>query len=207
MKTATLTAVLFSVFLMPIYGQINPVENLTYWSSYTGSDTYFRLDWDVPETGNDPLVGYNIYRGNELYRFQTENFICHVIPEMDEPCMNDTGEFIWNSGNPFWTHVTAVYSTNHIESIYNDSIYIEGPLIGIKKIKKQKRILYPNPATGMVYMENEHIQKILVFDLNGKIVKKFNPKSQLDLSALPKGIYLMKLLGEEKQYVEKIVLQ
>ncbi|HET8810277.1 MAG TPA: T9SS type A sorting domain-containing protein [Flavobacteriaceae bacterium] len=193
-------------FAFSLSAQINPVTNLTYQHYYTGSDTYFRLDWDVPATSQDVLKGYNIYQGNTLYTFITDDFLCYDYPPFADPCLNDPGYFLANG--PFWTHVTAVYNSNLVESSYDDSIYIEGALIGINEIKYNKKpILYPNPTTGKLNIDYKDIQQILIFGLNGKLIAKFETSPQIDLSGIPKGLYFVKLINGEQTFLSKLVLE
>ena len=74
MKKKLLLFALFSgLFCFHSFGQNNPVENLTWSQSYVYMHNFFELDWDEPATPHDELIGYNVYRNDELYRFQTDN--------------------------------------------------------------------------------------------------------------------------------------
>lgn len=50
--------------------------------------------------------------------------------------------------------------------------------------------IYPNPTTGAVYF-GENIENGSVLDLNGKIILSFSNVSELDLSELKQGIYIV----------------
>ncbi|NME69317.1 carbohydrate-binding protein [Flammeovirga aprica] len=76
----------------------------------------------------------------------------------------------------------------------------------------QKVNAYPNPSTGVVNIDGLEIGKytILVYNLNGEEVQNttidFNYKHQLNLSTLPKGIYFINIIGDDKSDKIKVVL-
>ena len=56
-------------------------------------------------------------------------------------------------------------------------------------------------------IKSENLKKIKVFSLNGKIIKEFNPKEQIDLSRISKGIYIIKLIFESGISTQKIIVK
>lgn len=207
MKKITLLIIFGAVFCQ-VRGQIDPVDNLIWNQWYIHSYNQFEMHWDVPNTSTDTLVGFNIYQGDVFYRFQTDSTLYHIVPmapTYPPPYSNCPESFIFAA--PFWAHVTAVYNSDHIESSYNDSVYVTEILIGINEIKLSKHAPYPNPTNGNLTIDHDHLNNILVFDLTGKMVKKLKPMPQIDLSDLPTGVYLIKLVGKEKTSVKKIILK
>ena len=73
MKKTTLFLIIFLSIFNKFYGQINPVQNLSYSQNYYLGN-WFNLTWAEPELPHDTLLGYNIYRDGLFYRFQTENY-------------------------------------------------------------------------------------------------------------------------------------
>ena len=204
MKKTTLLGIFVFFSTLLSYGQTYPVSNLTYTTEYYDGPTYYKLSWDFEDPQNE-LIGFNIYKGNELYAFETDSFICYDLESLP-PCTNNSPEFLDNP--PFWAHVTAVYSSSHQESTYTDSIYIEGALIGIKEIKPlAKTFLHPNPTSGKLFITHQDIEKIKLFDLGGKLILEFGPVTEMNLSQLPEGIYLVKLISGKKTFLEKISVE
>ena len=72
-------------------------------------------------------------------------------------------------------------------------------------IKQEKPILYPNPTTEILNIENVTVNKILIYDLSGKLISKLSSQHQINVSNLSKGVYLFKLISEEEIIVNKIV--
>jgi hypothetical protein len=61
--------------------------------------------------------------------------------------------------------------------------------------------LYPNPVKDVLHFRNSSnkvINLITIFDATGKCVLKTNLNEKIDLSALSNGIYLCKIVGENK---------
>ncbi len=73
-------------------------------------------------------------------------------------------------------------------------------------------LVYPNPSDGLftIELKNESKATMQVFDITGKVVKSVqldrNEPYSLDLSGYAKGIYMIKMNGEQ-QYMQKIILQ
>ena len=78
----------------------------------------------------------------------------------------------------------------------------------------QKLTVYPNPATGSVWVEIPNglsNGSVSVIDSRGQSVLSNSPvrgeqRVQLDLSDLPGGIYFIRLNGSAVQAFEKIVV-
>ncbi len=206
MKKITILIIFAFFSLMESFGQISPVENLYYNGWYAEGSQQFELAWEPPTPSDNSLVGYNIYRGNEFYGFQTETSLYYLTNDLNnQPYYNCPLSFLEPA--PFWAHVTAVYSPD-VESFFIDSVFVAGYILGIKEIKPlNKTVLYPNPTSGKIFIDNKEVEKIRLFNLHGKLVKEFGPVMQIDLSQFAKGIYLVKLITDEKTLVNKIIVE
>lgn len=194
---------LFVGLTLQIFGQLNPIINLTWYQWYQTPHNFFDLNWESPDSTLDTLVGYNIYQDNELYRFQTESRLYHT--ENGENCPEDF--LFFGDGDEFWMHVTAVYNSSNDESDYIDSVFSMGPVLGIEKIDFLKRKLFPNPTTGKLNIVYKTVKSILIINQTGQILKECKPEPQIDLSDFPKGIYLIKVITEQGEFVDKIILE
>jgi hypothetical protein len=73
--------------------------------------------------------------------------------------------------------------------------------------------IYPNPSTGIVNIDipnNEQATNICITDMTGKKVKELTLQSDvnaIDLSDLPKGMYIINIVNDKEQLQEKLVLQ
>ncbi len=77
--------------------------------------------------------------------------------------------------------------------------------ISNKKISASKVDIYPNPATdNLIVNANSTINKIEVYDLNGKLIKLKLASDYVDISEIENGIYLVKITTAKGVSTEKI---
>lgn len=70
--------------------------------------------------------------------------------------------------------------------------------------------LYPNPSNGLVKIRTESPVNVVVSDVTGKTVftmKQVTNDSQMDLSSLEKGMYLVKMSNEDAEFTQKLILK
>jgi hypothetical protein len=66
--------------------------------------------------------------------------------------------------------------------------------------------LYPNPTNGQLYLRNVEAQRVVIFSSQGQHVAQYEkPGSELDLSALPPGVYYVNILSELESYTARVV--
>jgi hypothetical protein len=67
-------------------------------------------------------------------------------------------------------------------------------------------ILYPNPTSGLLHIDSDQaIEKIEVYDLLGREVIASGSETQVDLSTLSSGVYLVKVHLENEVHVRKVL--
>lgn len=207
MKKITYLLVFLLSFITKLNGQINPVQNLTYTQTYQSPYNFFELNWEEPAQPHNLLIGYNIYRDNEFYRFQTETTLYNLYNPMYGFVSNCGIDFLeYNVPNGFLVHVKAVYE-GQIESSFIETASVNPPALINEEFDRQNVLLYPNPTKGILNIENLNLEKIVVYEIYGKELMEFKPNSQIDLSNFSKGIYLIKLISKSKIVVEKIVIE
>ncbi|MCK5766090.1 MAG: T9SS type A sorting domain-containing protein [Bacteroidales bacterium] len=205
MKKATLTLIVSITIILQSFGQLNPINNLNWEHWYVCPNNYFNLNWEPPNISQDTLMGYNVYRNNELYRFQTETILNHE--EYGGNCGEDF--VIYNFGD-FWIHVTAVYNSTYLESNYNDSAHCGGFLIGIDEMKLYQLNLFPNPATNILTIksDNKTIDEIQVYNFTGQCVLEQRPSNNVfDVSGLKSGMYIIECVIDNKIIRQKLLVQ
>jgi len=76
--------------------------------------------------------------------------------------------------------------------------------------KNSDIILYPLPATDVLYFQHKNnieVENVVLMDLKGTIVKKIKKANNIDVSNLPKGFYLIKIVSNKKIDVKKIIIK
>ena len=195
--------------ISPAYAQLNPVQNLSWMHYYDYPNNFFELQWEAPVQPHDELLGYNIYRNNELYRFQTETSVYNLNTQVFGIVTNCTTDFLFfnNQGQPspngFDMHVTALYSSG-AESDYLQTEHCVGPLLASTNFTQKQTLVYPNPTSGVLYLNNQKFDEVLVYSTSGQVLLREQQCSQLDLSSLPKGLYVVQLVSQQENRQEKV---
>lgn len=201
MKQKLLSLFISIAFVSIANAQINPVSSLTFEHQYVMPNNFYSLYWMEPETPHGEIIGYNIYRNDDFYRFQAEIGVVH------QPFGSNSEDFLYyGDWQGFYAHITAVY-TGGIESEYVETIWVTGPALGNADFEKPKVSVYPNPTKGILNIDAENITQIEVYDISGKRLASYGGQSQIDLSGLSKGIYLVKLTSDKETFVCKIALE
>ena len=65
-------------------------------------------------------------------------------------------------------------------------------------INKKSNLFYPNPVTDEIHININNFDRATIFELSGKRVMS-SKKTQIDLSKLNKGIFLMKVQDQSGQ--------
>jgi hypothetical protein len=72
-----------------------------------------------------------------------------------------------------------------------------------------KRIsIYPNPTKGILFIEGDELENVMIFNANGQIIRqeKFSGnKKIIDLSKEPEGVYFMRIYAGNDSKEYKIV--
>ena len=77
-------------------------------------------------------------------------------------------------------------------------------------LTKNRLGLYPNPSKNEISiseLDAEFCKEILIFDMTGRVMKHFNNDVRFDVSDLPNGLYMMRVVTEEgRRYTEKFMI-
>jgi len=124
----------------------------------------------------------------------------------------------------FWGGKTDTYISSDIPFLFNNEIEIRkahrielGYTTFVDTItdtsnpyQNYKNLVYPNPSDGIFYLDTRHykIQSFKVSNLSGKVMIAQNQADGtgvIDLTDLPRGIYLLKIQTPDNQLVQKII--
>ncbi|TDX84894.1 T9SS type A sorting domain-containing protein [Epilithonimonas xixisoli] len=177
------------------FGQNNPVQNLAWYHTHIFPyNNIFSLSWAPPATPHNDLIGYNIYRGNELYRFQTNTSLgCDSRSGINDGCDFLTHAFIVN--------VKAVYEGN----IESDAVSytINGPALGTKEFSSKSFTTFPNPVKDILNF-SEEITDFKITDSSGKIIEQMSSSGKsINVSKLTKGTYIFSATTKSGEIINK----
>jgi hypothetical protein len=169
---------------------VSPIpENLRI-TSYSENPKKVKLVWDAV-----PAIGYNIYRNNMKIN--------------DYPIKTSSYEDTYFTSPDDCYQVTAVYYPD-IESGFSNEACIKD--VGIREnIPFSNVKIIPNPSTGKVNVATglSSTYHLAIYSMQG--IKVFEKESFtdgiLDISALPKGMYILKIATKDESIAKKIIIQ
>src|SRR5690606_32633394 len=85
----------------------------------------------------------------------------------------------------------------------NVTISVDPPL-SLSKESLNNFIVYPNPTSGVVYIEgNKSQDEYIVYSVIGEKILTAKNTNEIDLSHLPKGVYYLKIGNSTRKIVKK----
>jgi hypothetical protein len=107
---------------------------------------------------------------------------------------------VFNYG-PMLDSLINWFNAGTIPSNYNPEL-----LQGVNNPNTASEIqLYPNPTNGILHVEATKIVDVNVYSIDGKLVKSYGKTSDIDMSNLPNGIYLISIETENERCVRKVI--
>jgi hypothetical protein len=74
------------------------------------------------------------------------------------------------------------------------------------EVKKLEFSIYPNPVTDILTIKTqEKIQNVSIYDASGRVINAQLNNGQINVSALPKGIYIIKAVTDKAVYQQKVI--
>jgi len=134
----------------------------------------------------------------------------HIQESKYDSVVSDTGHRISAYDNSWYEFhsleyalpVVTVYMNNdQVSSIALLDRSKSTKIVGINPYLLSDTRLYPNPASNVLLIENEHASNIEIFSIDGTLTTTVpvNNKAQVDISFLPTGLFLVVLKNSENQ--------
>ncbi|MEE0900524.1 MAG: leucine-rich repeat protein [Bacteroidales bacterium] len=106
----------------------------------------------------------------------------------------------WNDGNTDNPRTVALTSDTSFTAIFalidNSSLSEDAEFAELS--------VYPNPTRGKV-MFSQAIEKVEVIDLSGKTLQTYENANEINIEALPAGVYHLRMTIEDKTTTRKII--
>jgi uncharacterized protein (TIGR02145 family) len=165
------------------------------------------LHWNAPNTAATNSSGFTALPGGALSNTGGFQYI------------NEIG-FWWTSTSYSASQVWGLYMWNQSPGVEHDPVFknygvsircVKDADIGLREINDIEKIkLYPNPANDNITIECEHNQKLLMclYNILGEVVLQSEldqNKSEINISDLASGMYLVKVTGADPAWQEKII--
>ncbi|MCC6721147.1 MAG: T9SS type A sorting domain-containing protein [Bacteroidia bacterium] len=164
---------------------------------FTTSDSHFKYRY--------------IYFSKNIAPYDSEIFISKL------PFNSKKDYNYWNVSASCQVHNRSKFIQNETVSQQNDngsSFFLKhrSATSNINSIKNDNFGLFPNPADDKVYFNfNENINKIVIYDISGKIVKDISDKSIIKngnflTKELINGLYYLKIFTNKKIATYKLLI-
>jgi rhodanese-related sulfurtransferase len=88
----------------------------------------------------------------------------------------------------------------------------KGTVQEVHDITRNEPKIYPNPASNLISFRNfttPSLQEVSFINLNGQLIKKminYPTTSPFNLAGFPEGVYIVRIVSENRIYSEKLVL-
>lgn len=159
------------------------------------NDSTVKIKWSNPY--NNIAYGFNVYVNGKMVNPEAVNDNHYTI----SPLL---------SGSIDTAMVTALdYHGN--ESGKSKPIIIKGLGISQHGYKQNLLQIFPNPTAHLIKIQSPiQIEEIDIYNVTGNIVGSKHPKSNhiiFDVSALPKGVYLVKVKLNNQYYYRRLIIR
>ena len=207
LKSATIPVILPHP---PIPGQTGPVSVNV---NTTGSGKRFIHAGSPDKAANNSiLMGYNVWRTDSTG--DTSTF--HKLNTSEITDTTYTDIFPDGSQGVYNYYVTAVMHDSATLAVICESpgtnrLAVSVPAVGIGSKQPGRLIIFPNPSADIINVSSDQtISSVAILNYTGREIytgNNVNSKStRLDVSALPPGIYFVKVTREKGTGISKITV-
>ena len=127
-----------------------------------------------------------------------------------------TGKF-GQTGEPTFSDVTVTTDTIFVTTYTVDAAGVATEYDSFKVVKSDDTSaandaelvnvqVYPNPSNTVVNVSGIEVDKMALYNLDGQMVT-MTSANQVNVSALEKGIYMLKVLSGDKMFVEQVIVK
>jgi hypothetical protein len=149
--------------------------------------------WNQVAEMYDSDVNSSDYFGYKV-AISGENAIVGAYKEDED----ENGEnFLGEAGSAYIFDVNQPNTLSPLNTLSIDGVNLETPFV-----------VYPNPAINYITISSTtQIKNIQLYDLLGKRVLQTTKTNTIQVNHLAKGMYLLKIVSEERQLVKKIIIK
>ena len=118
--------------------------------------------------------------------------------------------YIWNDSTYCQSgdYIQIFEADNNCDSIVTLHLLIT---VGINHYSQTNEIVvYPNPTTGMLTIRGDNMSLLQLTDVQGRLLQTWRASDrtmQINLSAYPTGLYLLRIHGNKQSWTYKIIKQ
>jgi hypothetical protein len=179
----------------------NPVRNFEIPPIYFKEMGVVNLQWDTPEEGSTgELQRFDVYRNDTLIA------AVDYDPSMIHYSYWDNGISVDTQAEYF---IMAVYSDGC--EAPSEVLMGEGQPTGIGEMDAENVSIYPNPAENLLNINAEGLQKVVVYNTMGQLVKTIEIGGQdqftMEVGNYPTGLYTIQLVTAKGMLSKTILVK
>ena len=138
--------------------------------------------------------------------FATSSFLQNIT------CLGTNPPILYNNSFPYPNIAIVTVPCGSLEAYSAPTSYwntlfagrIEEDCSGLEDAEFAELSVYPNPTRGKVTF-NQAIEKIEVIDLSGKTLQTYENANEINIEALPAGVYHLRMTIGDKTTTRKII--
>lgn len=124
--------------------------------------------------------------------------------KIDHQVISETGNTFTHVFSTPGEHLIEVTATNAAGST-SASYSLEVSAVGIDEAAAEALQVYPNPASSVLNIDVQDLNRVEVIDVNGRVVMAQDNDPLLQVSTLANGVYYLKVYADSKVLLTKFV--
>ncbi len=185
--------------------------------SATPAEHYHFMFWNDGNTDNPRSITVTEDAAFVAY-FALDQYT--VTTDVDEPShgtVSGAGQYMYNANAIIYAVANSGYAFSQWQDgntdnprtvVVTEDVTYTASFVSattIEGIENAEISIYPNPTTGIVNIEAEGLNKVVVYDVTGRIMKSVANESTIDISNLEAGVYFFSVETESGSAMKKLV--
>jgi YVTN family beta-propeller protein len=190
----------------PSGGGENPELNRTLWFSFTGDGNTYSITTvecnssDYIDSGDTQMA---LYSGSDCNNLSAED--CNDDFDSDNVLFQAYLELTTEMGVEYFLMIDGFGGSFPADGEFCIEV-TQLPESSTKDLPQSKIRLFPNPTTGLLYLDQLDVERIEVYNEQSQLVFAQNQSTQqIDVSHLPAGMYFVKGIGAARIYTGRVV--
>ena len=148
--------------------------------------------------------GYCLKSGTSMATPCVAGTIALMLSKDHELTPEQIDEILERTAVPLSAHKSNDFGSGRIDALAAVNAVGDD---GVEEIDNEEVVIYPNPVDDIVMIETHgraSLQNVIIYDVNGRKVLSTS-ESQIDISDIPSGIYMMKIELSDGIFYKKII--